>query len=111
MCSGDASQKTPRQVLLCFLDIARIFGKRKDYTGPLPDLVKFEHVSFELEIFLNFYPFFRKSMPLQQGQHQQWHLVVETQRHQLRHRFRQNQLQHRPVQPLRFSVVLQPLAD
>ena len=45
MCSGDASQKTPRQVLLCFLDIARIFGKRKDYTGPLPDLVKFEHVS------------------------------------------------------------------
>lgn len=43
MCSGDASQKTPRQVLLCFLDIARIFGKRKDYTGPLPDLVKFEH--------------------------------------------------------------------
>lgn len=43
MCSSDASQKTPRQVLLCFLDIARIFGKRKDYNGPLPDLVKFEH--------------------------------------------------------------------
>ena len=57
MCSGDASQKTPRQVLLRFLDIARIFGKRKDYTGPLPDLVKFEHVSFELEIFFNFHPF------------------------------------------------------
>ena len=52
MCSGDASQKTPRQVLLCFLDIARIFGKRKDYTGPLPDLVKFEHVSWTWNIFL-----------------------------------------------------------
>ena len=52
MCSGDSSQKTPRQVLLCFLDIARIFGKRKDYTGPLPDLVKFEHVSLGLKCFI-----------------------------------------------------------
>lgn len=43
MCSSEISQQTPRQVLLCFLDIARIFGKRKDYNGPLPDLVKFEH--------------------------------------------------------------------
>lgn len=56
MCSGDASQKTPRQVLLCFLDIARIFGKRKDYTGPLPDLVKFEHVSWTWKV-SRFYPF------------------------------------------------------
>ena len=43
--------------MLCFLDIARIFGKRKDYTGPLPDLVKFEHVSLGqkyLAIFINF---------------------------------------------------------
>merc|ERR1719210_105922 len=43
MCSSQKTQTTPRQVLLCFLDVARIFGKRKDYTGPLPDLVKFEH--------------------------------------------------------------------
>jgi len=43
MCSSQKIQTTPRQVLLCFLDVARIFGKRKDYTGPLPDLVKFEH--------------------------------------------------------------------
>lgn len=43
MCSSQKTQTTPRQVLLCFLDVARIFGKRKDYTGPLPDLVRFEH--------------------------------------------------------------------
>lgn len=43
MCSSQKTQTTPRQVLLCFLDVARIFGKRKDYSGPLPDLVKFEH--------------------------------------------------------------------
>jgi hypothetical protein len=28
--------------LLCFLEIARIFGRRSDYQGALPDLVKFE---------------------------------------------------------------------
>ena len=60
MCSGDSSQKTPRQVLLCFLDIARIFGKRKDYTGPLPDLVKFEYVSLGQKYLAIFIIFFRK---------------------------------------------------
>jgi len=43
MCSSQKTQTTPRQVLLCFLDVARIFGKKKDFTGPLPDLVRFEH--------------------------------------------------------------------
>lgn len=42
MCSSEVSQQTPRQVLLCFLEIARIFGRRNDYKGALPDLVKFE---------------------------------------------------------------------
>ncbi|CAG5078258.1 Oidioi.mRNA.OKI2018_I69.PAR.g8943.t1.cds [Oikopleura dioica] len=42
MCSNEVSQQTPRQVLLCFLDVARIFGRRADYKGALPDLVKFE---------------------------------------------------------------------
>jgi len=44
MCSSELSQQTPRQVLLCFLEIARIFGRRNDYKGALPDLVKFEQV-------------------------------------------------------------------
>lgn len=44
MCSNEVSQQTPRQVLLCFLDVARIFGRRSDYKGALPDLVKFEQV-------------------------------------------------------------------
>jgi len=42
MCSAEPLQQTPRQVLLCFLEIARIFGRRSDYKGALPDLVKFE---------------------------------------------------------------------
>jgi hypothetical protein len=42
MCSNEKNQQTPRQVLLCFLEVARIFGRREDYQGALPDLVKFE---------------------------------------------------------------------
>ncbi|CBY10846.1 unnamed protein product [Oikopleura dioica] len=42
MCSNEKNQQTPRQVLLCFLEVARIFGRREDYKGALPDLVKFE---------------------------------------------------------------------
>jgi len=58
MCSNEKNQQTPRQVLLCFLEVARIFGRREDYKGALPDLVKFEQVKifnfFLVKIFKNF---------------------------------------------------------